>query len=118
MHECAALGVWGEVTSGNVLETFNDGLQCQLARQLYDARGPVRKTDGLATAIMPNNNGQGRVELHNLDTLVVKRPDTPDGQLVQGGPVIQLCIVEIRWLLAVRTCWLRPLSEDEGSKQS
>lgn len=43
-------------------------------------------TYSLAATIVANNDREGRVELDDLDVLVVKGTDTAYGQLVEGCP--------------------------------
>jgi hypothetical protein len=72
-------------------------------------------TDRLATPVVPDNNSQGRVELDDLDVLVVKRADTANGELVERSPKWSASCTagegqrQLTWLDVTR--WVKPSGE-------
>lgn len=94
MNESSTLSVGRHVTCGRIFETFNDCLSISsCSRPHKSGRELALCTYCLSTTIMPDNDSQRRVELDDLDMLIVERPDTTNGKLVQRGPVMTSVLI-------------------------
>lgn len=71
MHECSAgLCTAGQHTRRYIVQAFDDGLRPD--QSLHRLPGQPNSTYGLSTTVVTDNHCQRRVELDDLNMLVVK----------------------------------------------